>query len=425
MKKRVLFHTHMLEVDALKNYLDDQLKEGWILIKVGREFLTFEKYENPDFQYALGIFQCDTNENNEYKDLAEQFGFEYVGDREGIVIFKTTSDVPFYSDELVDEEYRDSKIRKSMFHRFIQALFLIWILFYHFIYSPSELDFVSDFIIYSALVFTLLIVARLFSVDLGIIPYLKYKKTHQVKKVYKGIECRSWFYLISSIIFLTPVFMFLVTDLKYENVSYMNYFLMSWIGAMIIAVFFYHFRTHWFRAFEICTISVMLFITLFILIAINQNQPATEPIDINWGQLIGYQKIKYYVDSYEIPLSLCSSETCELVQNDIQKSILLKKQNIMQTSEKEKYSYIYNYYEVKPTCFEEKVIQHIFDHWEWFVKCDQTFKEYSYGYEPFKNEKIVDLIVRKNNEIYVFIGLDCETTEEAVKSFIETIPWKS
>lgn len=59
------------------------------------------------------------------------------------------------------------------------------------------------------------------------------------------------------------------------------------------------------------------------------------------------------------------------------------------------------------------------------MKCDQTFKEYSYGYEPFKNEKIVDLIVRKNNEIYVFIGLDCETTEEAVKSFIETIPWKS
>lgn len=419
MKKRVLFHTHMLEADALKKYLDDQLKDGWVLIQVGREILTFEKCEYPNIQYALGIFQCNTTENDEYKNFAEQFGFEYVGDRDGIVIFKTTSDVPFFSDELVDQEFKDTKIRKTMFWQIINMILIMISIFYTYRLTVSHTDFIEDIGIYMCIAFLVWNVSSLFGNHLGVIPYLKYRRNKETRSDYRGIECRSWCYTIFTYEIAVQFFMFMLSAMKHENISYMPYLLGSWIGIAVIGAFVYLFRSRWLRAIEIGLISISMFVVSFMFLIGNQHKPLITTVE----RLDGL-KITTYIDSNEIPFSLCENEICELVQNDIQESIVLKKQVVEEVMNKK--SYKYEYFEIKSDLFEETMMKKIMDKNVLLHRGTQrTFKEYFYKYQVIDDEATeMNLFVRKDKEIYLFISIDV-LDENSIQTFIQNLPWKS
>jgi len=71
-----------------ETWLSDMALEGWTLIKIGRVFATFEESETQEVTYRCGMLFADDQITQQKIELYRESGWEYIGSRKYISVFR-------------------------------------------------------------------------------------------------------------------------------------------------------------------------------------------------------------------------------------------------------------------------------------------------------------------------------------------------
>lgn len=403
--------TNLLETEALKKYLDDQAEKGWELMHIGKYILTFEKKEKVHVQYAIGIFSCGKGtmeSNNKYLQLAQSLDYEFVGDRRGIVVFKSSTDLPFYSDEMVDKEYFEKQMHKNFFHQL--GLLLLFLFMNYSILCDLRIDhFFSNAHVLLGICFTIcLYEAVVFEYGIG--SYIKYYRKGIKKTDYKRLEARSWIVWMSMFVSFVTFVIFVLCDIKYQNSISFSIILICWIALIPLSMILYRYRYRFEKSIEMIFSVIMIFVSSIMITSGMMNQPIKVYRNPNNSE-------KYTIDTYDIPYSLCHDEACQLIENDIEESIFMKKQRVEE--ELNGIQYICEYYEIKYDFINEWIMNRIKQHYGLGLY-EVEKGEYYYDFSNTDYE----MFVQKNNQaFYLFRGNEPIDEEEFLK-IREELPWK-
>lgn len=162
---------NLFEHEALKNYLDDQAKEGWICTYFGKTLLKFEKSDQR-VHYGVDTFGKSKEEKEYYDDLVESLGWQKIGEYNGMRVFKNDSNEEFFTDEEQDKKYFRKMILRKMLKSLLFNMFLILLLIYLMFFNRNYMkDFISNNMITSYLDYFLLLIFHFMN---RYIPEIKY-----------------------------------------------------------------------------------------------------------------------------------------------------------------------------------------------------------------------------------------------------------
>lgn len=99
-----LFDFFLFEGQQLEDYLNDMVKSGFHLQKIGRK-IVFEENDKPIYYKVVTLSQKTTHEKlQKLIDFFEESGFEYVDQFQYFVVFSSLENTPTYTDDLFDQD---------------------------------------------------------------------------------------------------------------------------------------------------------------------------------------------------------------------------------------------------------------------------------------------------------------------------------
>lgn len=476
--------SNIFETDILKTYLEDQAKHGWELTKIGKFILTFEKKEKTNVHYATGILSTDIicgkmSENNEYKDLIASFDYQFVGDRNGVCIFKTFSDFPFYTDEIIDDDYFNQCIDMHFLRR-LRFFILELLMWFQIFLLDFSFDFISDLYLILLLSTSVFLLYELFN-EYGLIPYIHYCSLHKRKihlklmstnhwiwygiliaemigirsivisdrfrhvnvqliliylvcflglfllgvLIYFGLykkrnsqmlELQSWIW--SAFLFGAPftIMISMLSGFKYNNGGLMQTTLICWLCVIVLGIILFQLRYRFLRSIEMSLVVMLAFIGVFITLAGANQKPIKIVRELN---VLNHMN-SIEIDDVEIPLSLCFDEACTLYENEYFESVLMKKQSVIEKLNHKDYAY--DYYEIKWDFLSDSIMNQIVMYEMMDQYDERVFKDFQYYYFEYQDEGS-EVLVRKKNQAYR-ITFDKKFTKDELEKYLPLLPWK-
>lgn len=173
MKKEFRYFS-IFEQDKEEEYLRQKNKEGWHLIKVtGLGNYYFEKCEPEDVVYQLDYNQDGLAHKDEYVQMYEDCGWEYIMDFVGYSYFRK----PVSQMNGKEEIFCDNDSKLEMMNRVYKGRILPLLISFFLIAIPQFMN--NAFSLYNykaATVFGLLIIFFILVLTVCIVKYNKYKK---------------------------------------------------------------------------------------------------------------------------------------------------------------------------------------------------------------------------------------------------------
>ncbi|MFD2043292.1 DUF2812 domain-containing protein [Ornithinibacillus salinisoli] len=87
-KKRRIWWLDIWNIEEQESWLTDMSRKGWKLTKVGQLFATFEQIEPQELNYRCEVFKWNNRHEQNRKSFYEEAGWEYVGSRQHVHIFR-------------------------------------------------------------------------------------------------------------------------------------------------------------------------------------------------------------------------------------------------------------------------------------------------------------------------------------------------
>lgn len=394
---------NIFEHEALKKYLDDQAKEGWICTYFGKTLLKFEKSDQL-VHYGVDAFGKSKEEKDYYDDLVESLGWQKIGEYNGMRVFKNNSNEEFFTDDEQDQKHLKKMILRKMLKNMIFNIGLLLILIYMILFSRTfTRDFISNNMITFYIDYFLLFIAHIITRYIPDIRYLMGKGETN----YHKIEIRSWICIFGIFALLLNVLLINYFAVSYVQNDFLLFTSIYWICILTLGIICYFIRNSFNKIIDFIFISFGV-ICMSCFIVILSDKPLYRLLD-------EIQNNKDFI-STDIPLSIYENKSNSKVKmNSIDESLIMKKQEVLEEWNDE--GFLYHYYVVKNDYLNDYIFDKVKKSWDMIEMKKKDDVELTYD----KSINPARLFVRKENEAYLFWIHDLSKSE--VNNIIQLIEW--
>lgn len=354
-----LFDFFLFEGQQLEDFLNDMVKKGYHLQKIGRK-IVFEKNDETIFYRVVTLHQKTNKENlDKLIDFFEESGFQFIDQYQYFAIFSSPKNIPVYTDEIFDQEL----FMKSSKKEFVKILlvYLLILMILSIVCLPITFEKLMNnayimgmFYGYANIILSLLFI---------LVFYVSYFKNKKVNYHYRVCLLRGY---IEKLFLLALLFS---NALLFGTQNFLiSVFVL--LGFVVISFVCYKFSKNKIQPYLFQNLMRVTFIVLMIGFSM-------------WGislqeETVDFSKIPLYQE--------------EIIEDDMKELFNHKRQSVFM----DYYQFSRDHYRVEYVKIKDYFNDFVFDE---FIRRGPvfTFQEEKQGYKIYKSEHLA--VIHKNNHI--------------------------